>query len=65
LKITDRYRQRCAVVYVRQSTPGQVDPNIDYAARQKGLAEARVELGGQLLEIVAPAAGDQDAPVGY
>ncbi len=31
-KITDRHRQRRAVVYVRQSTPGQVERNTESAA---------------------------------
>ncbi|MGZ6617753.1 MAG: recombinase family protein, partial [Solirubrobacteraceae bacterium] len=44
-KITQRHRQRRAVVYVRQSTPGQVERNIESAARQYALAERAVELG--------------------
>ncbi len=44
-KITDRHRQRRAVVYVRQSTPGQVERNQESAARQYALAERAVELG--------------------
>ena len=44
-KITDRHRQRRAVVYVRQSTPGQVERNTESAARQYALAERAVELG--------------------
>ena len=40
-KITDRHRQRRAVVYVRQSTPGQVERNTESAARQYALAERR------------------------
>ncbi len=44
-KITDRHRQRRAVVYVRQSTPGQVERHLESAARQYALAERAVELG--------------------
>ena len=44
-KITERHRQRRAVVYVRQSTPGQVERHLESAARQYGLAERAVELG--------------------
>jgi DNA invertase Pin-like site-specific DNA recombinase len=44
-KVTGRHRQRRAVVYVRQSTPGQVERNTESAARQYALAERAVELG--------------------
>lgn len=44
-KITERHRHRRAVVYVRQSTPGQVERNSESAARQYALAERAVELG--------------------
>ena len=44
-KVTERHRQRRAVVYVRQSTPGQVERNTESAARQYALAERAVELG--------------------
>ena len=44
-KITELHRQRRAVVYVRQSTPGQVERNTESAARQYALAERAVELG--------------------
>jgi DNA invertase Pin-like site-specific DNA recombinase len=44
-KITERHRQRRAVVYVRQSTPGQVERNIESAARQYSRAGRAVELG--------------------
>lgn len=44
-KITERHRQRRAVVYVRQSTPGQVERNIESTSRQYALAERAVELG--------------------
>lgn len=44
-KITDRQRQRRAVVYVRQSTAGQVQRNTESTARQYALAQRAVELG--------------------
>jgi DNA invertase Pin-like site-specific DNA recombinase len=44
-KVTAGHRQRRAVVYVRQSTPGQVERNTESSARQYGLAERAVELG--------------------
>lgn len=44
-KITDRHRERRAVEYVRQSTPGQVERHLESAARQYALAERAVELG--------------------
>jgi DNA invertase Pin-like site-specific DNA recombinase len=44
-KVTARHQQRSAVVYVRQSTPGQVDRNTESAARQYSLAERAVALG--------------------
>jgi hypothetical protein len=44
-KITDAHRRRRAVVYVRQSTPGQVECNVESAARQYALRERAVELG--------------------
>jgi DNA invertase Pin-like site-specific DNA recombinase len=44
-KVSERHRQRRAVVYVRQSTPGQVERHLESAARQYALAERAVELG--------------------
>jgi DNA invertase Pin-like site-specific DNA recombinase/biotin operon repressor len=44
-KITERHRQRRAVVYVRQSSPGQLERNTESAARQYALRERAVELG--------------------
>src|SRR4051794_37975756 len=44
-KITAGHRQRRAVVYVRQSTPGQVERNTESSARQYALADRAVELG--------------------
>lgn len=44
-KITDRHRLRRAVVYVRQSTPGQVAHRTESAVRQYALADRAVDLG--------------------
>jgi excisionase family DNA binding protein len=44
-KITDAHRRRRAVVYVRQSSPGQVERNVESAALQYALVERAVELG--------------------
>ena len=44
-KITDAHRRRRAVVYVRQSTVGQVERNHESRARQHALRERAVELG--------------------
>jgi DNA invertase Pin-like site-specific DNA recombinase len=44
-KITDAHRRRRAVVYVRQSTPVQVERNTESKARQYGLRERAAELG--------------------
>ena len=39
-KITEEHRRRRAVVYVRQSSVGQVERNVESAARQYGLRGA-------------------------
>ncbi|MGO9892381.1 MAG: recombinase family protein [Solirubrobacteraceae bacterium] len=44
-KITEEHRRRRAVVYVRQSSVGQVERNTESAARQYALRERAVELG--------------------
>jgi DNA invertase Pin-like site-specific DNA recombinase len=44
-KITAAHRRRRAVVYVRQSTVGQVERNVESAARQYALKDRAVELG--------------------
>jgi DNA invertase Pin-like site-specific DNA recombinase len=44
-KVTDEHRARRAVVYVRQSTPGQVERNIESTARQYSLVDRAVALG--------------------
>jgi DNA invertase Pin-like site-specific DNA recombinase len=44
-KVTDEHRRRRAVVYVRQSTLGQVERNTESAERQYALRERALELG--------------------
>src|SRR6266536_1708759 len=44
-KITESHRRRRAVVYVRQSTLGQVERNTESAARQYALRDRALELG--------------------
>src|SRR3954462_4324950 len=44
-KIDDAHRRRRAVVYVRQSTAGQLERNHESRARQYGLRERAIELG--------------------
>lgn len=44
-KITDQHRRRRAIVYVRQSTPTQVEQNAESRARQYRLRERALELG--------------------
>jgi DNA invertase Pin-like site-specific DNA recombinase len=44
-KVSDEHRARRAVVYVRQSTPGQVERNTESAARQYALRDRAVALG--------------------
>jgi DNA invertase Pin-like site-specific DNA recombinase len=44
-KITERHRQRRAVVYVRQSSLGQLERNTESTARQYALRERAVALG--------------------
>jgi DNA invertase Pin-like site-specific DNA recombinase len=44
-KITAQHRRRRAVVYVRQSTPTQLERNSESRARQYALRERAVELG--------------------
>src|SRR3954462_908762 len=44
-KIAEAHRRRRAGVYVRQSTPGQVERNRESQARQYALRERAVELG--------------------
>src|SRR4051794_26517843 len=51
-RITAAHRRRRAVVYVRQSTPGQVERNVESTARQYGLRERAVELGWPAEQVV-------------
>ena len=51
-KITAMHRRRRAVVYVRQSTPGQVERNVESTARQYALRERAVELGWPAEQVV-------------
>src|SRR5688572_3839974 len=44
-KVTEAHRRRRAVVYVRQSTLGQVERNTESAERQYALRDRAVELG--------------------
>jgi excisionase family DNA binding protein len=44
-KITDQHRHRRAIVYVRQSTPTQVQEHAESRARQYRLRERAIELG--------------------
>src|SRR3954465_6893031 len=56
-KITATHRRRRAVVYVRQSTLGQVERNTESAARQYALRERAIELGWPADSV---AVGDED-----
>jgi DNA invertase Pin-like site-specific DNA recombinase len=51
-KVSERHRRRRAVVYVRQSTPGQVAHNTESAARQYALADRAVALGWPMESVV-------------
>ena len=44
-KITDLHRRRRAVVYVRQSTPMQLERNHESRPRQYALRQRAIELG--------------------
>ena len=44
-KITEAHRRRRAVVYVRQSTPAQLERNHESRARQYALRQRAIELG--------------------
>jgi DNA invertase Pin-like site-specific DNA recombinase len=44
-KVSEAHLRRRAVVYVRQSTLGQVERNVESAARQYALRERAIELG--------------------
>jgi DNA invertase Pin-like site-specific DNA recombinase len=51
-KITGRHRQRLAVVYVRQSSPSQLERNVESTARQYALRERALELGWPAASVV-------------
>jgi DNA invertase Pin-like site-specific DNA recombinase len=51
-KICERHRQRRAVVYVRQSSPGQLERNQESAARQYALRDRAIELGWPAASVV-------------
>src|SRR3954447_14383348 len=51
-KITDAHRRRRAVVYVRQSSPGQVERNVESTALQYALADRAVQLGWRAASVV-------------
>jgi DNA invertase Pin-like site-specific DNA recombinase len=55
LKLSPDHLQRRAVVYIRQSSPGQVIHNQESQRRQYGLAEHARQLGFQQVEVI-----DQD-----
>lgn len=51
-KITERHRQRRAVVYVRQSTLVQVERNTESAVRQYALRDRAIDLGWPASSVV-------------
>jgi DNA invertase Pin-like site-specific DNA recombinase len=51
-KIKPSHTQRAAYVYVRQSTPGQVEHNRESTARQYALADRARQLGWDQQQIV-------------
>jgi len=51
-KITERHRQRRAVVYVRQSTLAQVERNTESAQRQYALRDRAIDLGWPAASVV-------------
>ena len=51
-KITERHRQRRAVVYVRQSTLVQVERNTESARRQYALRDRAIDLGWPAASVV-------------
>src|SRR5436305_1311169 len=52
-KITERHRQRRAVVYVRQSTLVQVERNTESAQRQYALRDRAIDLGWPASSVVS------------
>ena len=51
-KIKPTHTQRAACVYIRQSTPGQVEHNRESTARQYALADRAVQLGWPKEQVV-------------
>ena len=51
-KIKSAHTQRAAYVYIRQSTPGQVEHNRESTARQYALAERACQLGWSPQQVV-------------
>jgi hypothetical protein len=51
-KIKPSHTQRAAFVYIRQSTPGQVEHNRESTARQYTLADRACQLGWSKEQVV-------------
>ena len=51
-KIKPTHTQRAACVYIRQSTPGQVEHNRESTARQYALADRAAQLGWPKEQVV-------------
>lgn len=51
-KITPAHRERCAYVYIRQSTPGQVRNHLESQRRQYGLQDLAQSLGFQQVVVI-------------
>ena len=51
-KIQPTHTQRAACVYIRQSTPGQVEHNRESTARQYALADRAIQLGWPKEQVV-------------
>ena len=51
-KITPEHLSRGAIVYIRQSTPGQVANNLESKRRQYGLADRARQLGWQQVTLI-------------
>ena len=50
-RIKPSHTQRAAYVYIRQSTPGQVEHNRESTARQYALADRACQLGWRYLAL--------------
>ena len=51
-KITPEHLSRGAIVYIRQSTPGQVANNLESKRRQYGLADRARQVGWQEVTVI-------------